>query len=86
MGVGIDNTLTDQIRLYPNPTNNLLIIETNKVGQHIIELNSINGQLLYSDNIDGPTHKIDFTSFRKGVYFITIRSKDFIKTEKIIKL
>ena len=86
MGVGIDNKLADQIRLFPNPTNNLIIIETNKVGQYKIELNSINGQLLYSDKIDGPTHQIDLSSFQKGVYFITIRSKDFVKIEKIIKL
>ena len=86
MGVGIDNSFADQIRLYPNPTINLLIIETNKVGQYTIELNSINGQLIYSDKIDGPTHQIDLSSFEKGLYFITIRSKDFVKTEKIIKL
>jgi hypothetical protein len=86
MGVGIDNTSTDQIRLYPNPANNLLVIETNKVGQYTIELNSINGQLIYSDKTEGPTCQIDLSSFQKGVYFITIRSTDFVKTEKIIKL
>jgi hypothetical protein len=86
MGVGIDNTLADQIRLYPNPTNNLIIIETNKVGQYTIELNSINGQLLYSDKTEGPTNQIDLSSFQKGLYFITVRFKDFVRTEKIIKL
>ncbi len=85
MGVGIDNTLADQIRLYPNPTNNLIIIETNKVGLYTIELNSINGQLLYSDKTEGPTHQIDLSSFKKGLYFITVSFKDFVRTEKIIK-
>ncbi|MGW8316643.1 MAG: T9SS type A sorting domain-containing protein [Bacteroidales bacterium] len=29
---------------------------------------------------------MDLSSFNKGVYFITIRSKDFITTRKIVRL
>ncbi|MHA2032667.1 MAG: T9SS type A sorting domain-containing protein [Candidatus Kariarchaeaceae archaeon] len=44
------------------------------VGQYSIELNSINGQLLYRNKIEGPTNQIDLSSFQKGLYIITIRS------------
>jgi len=29
--------------------------------------------------------QIDLSTFSKGIYFITIRSEDYMKTEKIIK-
>ncbi|MFC2116642.1 T9SS type A sorting domain-containing protein [Bacteroidota bacterium] len=29
---------------------------------------------------------MDLSSFQKGVYFITVRSRDYVRTEKIIKL
>jgi hypothetical protein len=36
--------------------------------------------------MEGKSHQIDLSSFQKGVYFITIRSKDFVTTRKVIKL
>jgi hypothetical protein len=83
---GIKANSPTELSIYPNPTNNILTIETSKVGQYTIELNSINGQLLYNDIIEGPTHQIDLSSFQKGLYLITVRSMDFVRTEKIIKL
>jgi hypothetical protein len=70
---------------YPNPTNDLLIIETSRSEQHTIEIHSLKGQLIYSTKIDGPTLRIDLSSFEKGLYFMTVRSRDYVRTEKIIK-
>jgi len=72
--------------LYPNPTNSILNIETETSGQYFIELYNLNGQLLFNDKMNGTTHQVDLSSFQKGVYFITIRSNDFVTTRKIIKL
>ncbi len=85
-GTGVEENINTGISIYPNPANDLIIIETNKVGQYFIELNSINGQLIYSTKMEGPTHQIDLSSFQKGLYFITIRSRDYVMTKKIIKL
>jgi len=83
---GVDEYVNAGIRIYPNPANDLLTVESNVPGQHFIEITSLNGQLLYSDKMEGPTHQIDLSSFQKGLYFITIRSRDYVRTEKIIKL
>jgi len=74
------------IRCFPNPANDQLTIQTSWKGLYSIEMTSLNGQLLYSDKIEGPTHQIDLSSLQKGLYFITVTSKDFVRTEKIIKL
>jgi len=74
------------IHLFPNPVMNLLSVETVHSGFHSIEITTLNGQLLYSKIIEGPTHQIDLSSFEKGLYFITVRSRDYVRREKIIKL
>lgn len=36
--------------------------------------------------MEGTTHQIDLSSFRKGVYFINIRAENFVTIRKIVKL
>ena len=67
------------------PTNNLLTIETDIPGNISIEITSLNGQQILVGEMEGITHLIDLSSFKKGAYFITIRSEDFVATRKIIK-
>ena len=43
-------------------------------------------QLMFTKIMEGSSHQIDLSSFQKGVYIISIRSKDFVTTEKIIKI
>jgi hypothetical protein len=81
----IINVRPQMVNIYPNPANDILTIETSQPGLHFTEIISLNGQLQYSDRMEGPTHQIDLSSFQKGIYFITIRCKDYIVTEKIIK-
>jgi hypothetical protein len=71
--------------VYPNPTQSILTIETDIIGQYSINITSLNGQLLYIDKVERPTHQIDLSLFEKGLYFITIRSRDYVWTKKIIK-
>jgi len=84
-GLGINHTRVNDIKIYPNPVNNHLTIETTDPEYKIIKIISLNGQLLYSTQIEEPTFQIDLSSFQKGVYFITVRSRDQVWTEKIIK-
>lgn len=85
--VGIEHSFESKdLSISPNPTIGSLIIKKQKQGLCSIELYSLGGQLLLSDQMTGNTMEIDLSSFQKGIYFITIRSKDFVRTEKIIKL
>jgi len=86
MGVGIQQSKAGFIRLYPNPTNTLLTIETKYSDHYSIEITSLNGQEIYTAEMQGTSHQVDLSSFQKGIYFITIRSKEFVSTRKIVKL
>jgi N-acetylneuraminic acid mutarotase len=85
-GVGLTNWKAIQISVLPNPVTDILVIKTSLQDGHTVEITSLNGQVIYRRTMDQPTNEIDLSSFKKGVYFINIRSKDFITTRKIIKL
>ena len=73
-------------RMFPNPAHDLLTIQTDNTTEYSIEISSLNAQLLFRIEAKGSVQHLDLSPFQKGVYFITIRSKDFVATRKIIKL
>ena len=86
--VGIHDTrmADDRVRIYPNPANDLITIEMKISGPCSIELNAVNGQLIYSAQTQESIHHIDVSSFQKGLYFITVKSEDYTRVEKIVKM
>jgi hypothetical protein len=80
------NDYPDLLNISPNPTYAFLTIDTEIIDEYSIEVTSFNGRLLYTERMIGATHPLDLSSFRAGVYFITIRSNDYVTTRKIIKL
>ena len=71
---------------YPNPAGDLLTIEAGKHDFLSVELRTREGKLVYREEIREPMTSIDLSPFSQGVYFITFRSNDLVRTEKIIKL
>ncbi len=77
------------LMLYPNPNQGTFTLEFGGTGNREIRLAITNacGNRVYEETVvSAGTHLVDLSSFQKGVYFITIRSKDFVTTRKIIKL
>jgi N-acetylneuraminic acid mutarotase/predicted GH43/DUF377 family glycosyl hydrolase len=85
-GVGIEKDKAGHFALFPNPVNDLLTVHTGITESHLVEITSLNGQVVYSKTMDRSTYQIDLSLFEKGVYFFTIGSKDFVITRKVIKL
>jgi hypothetical protein len=84
--IGIEEYSQSGLFVYPNPTNNLLTIETESPDRYSIIITTLNGQQILIEEMEGSSHQIDLSPFKKGVYFITIRSEDFVTTRKIFKL
>ena len=83
---GTDKLEADQFSIYPNPTNGLVNIKRFEPGECVVEIASLNGQIIYGGEMKETIHQLDLSSFEKGVYLITIRSVYFVTTRKIIKL
>ena len=75
----------NQIKLYPNPVSDKLIIETvgSTRNSTIDIINSI-GQVIYSDKLSETTF-VNTESFTKGIYIVKLFMNDKIEFKKIIK-
>jgi len=78
----VENNTLSQLRVFPNPTNHTIHIQTvEKTEQLIIEIYSSQGQKILS------THKtdIDLSNLQTGVYWLKAQIGQKIATKKIIK-
>jgi len=80
--VGINtHLLNSEIRIFPNPVTNQLIIESNQ--DIFVEVFNYAGRRIISSN----NKQIDLTSLQNGVFVVKIydSKKTFVKAEKILK-
>jgi hypothetical protein len=75
-----------QIKVYPNPVTDYIMIELPFEGPYTIEVSQLDGRLSYYTQMVGCSYRLDLSSLQKGIYTLTIKSKEFKHTEKIIKL
>jgi len=73
------NTVNDGIQIYPNPTNGMIVINTEDVRK--IQIMTLYGKEIYN----GKENSIDLSSQPNGVYIIKVVSDDKTITEKLIK-
>ncbi len=71
--------------VYPNPTNETINIEFTNIEDANIQISNLSGQVILSRMLNTTTEKINISNYSKGVYFVKLTGKDFIKVEKIVK-
>lgn len=71
--------------IYPNPANDAINIQLNSVTANSISLYNSVGQTLYVDNhtIRKGSTQINTEQFPEGIYFLQIKTKEKLITEKI---
>lgn len=74
------------LRIYPNPTTGPLTVHVSGLEPYSITINSLNGHILHCTDTAVGDSEIDLSSFQRGVYYLTLRSGKYVRTEKIIKL
>lgn len=84
-GVGITDNPSRLLKVYPNPCTDVLTVEFDQGAEYTIEVCTLKGQILYRTINTDPGIKIDLSAFPGGLYLITICTKDFVKTQKVIK-
>ena len=84
LSINYFNTLFD-ISLYPNPVENLLIIQSNTSSVNKVEIFNIEGQQILEFYSDRQRIEIDLTQIPSGLYFAKISSGNDVIAKKIIK-
>jgi hypothetical protein len=81
-----DNILEAQIKVYPNPTSQMLYVSHPEINSFGIQIVDLNGKQVYSSTIS-KDQPLDVSNYSQGMYLITIENKEANKknTYKIIK-
>jgi len=80
--LGLISNFTSNIKIYPNPTENLINIDINNYnGQIYSELYDIIGNLIIKTN----NKTVDLCNYANGIYFLKVVHEDKITKIKLIK-
>ena len=74
-------TANINIKIYPNPIENRLVIETGDILKYEVVLSDISGNILYSEF---DKNEIDFSIFSSGNYFLTLIANNKYYNFKLI--
>ena len=78
----LDNSI--ELSLYPNPNNGTFVVSISKEGNYNVVVRNVIGQTIENVDLNGTNKEISLNSIEAGIYFVTIKSEGFEKTEKII--
>lgn len=74
------------VKVYPNPADDVLFIETPNAQNFTVRLYDFSGRVLKVNDIrDNQRHELDLSQFPAGIYLVEIKSEHRQRVEKIIK-
>ena len=79
-----ENELDTMVSVYPNPTSNILNVETVSTISSVEVLNIL-GQTLYSKTTNNNKVQIDLSAFQTGNYFIRVTADNTTIVKQVIK-
>jgi hypothetical protein len=83
---GIDEyNKNNEIRIYPNPTTNIISIAIDCDGLKSVQILNLNGILLIEETFKGNQKTIDISGLNTGAYLISIKTEDDRNVQKLIK-
>jgi hypothetical protein len=81
-----ESTEIFDIRMYPNPVKDNLVIRTNASNENLfVQIFNSLGQRVHSIRLSNPVCTISLKGLSKGMYYVQIRSTKGVMTKKIIK-
>ena len=81
---GKGNFAFNGFKYFPNPVKSSLLLTSNSVLDTIV-VTSVVGQNIITQKAKGLQAEIDFSTLKKGVYFVKVSSQGILKTIKVMK-
>ena len=84
--VSIEETILNNLSIYPNPVQSMLMIDATKLpsGSYDVEILNSLGELIANIEMKATVQKIDVSRWVKGVYILKITSEYATKTKRLI--
>jgi Secretion system C-terminal sorting domain len=67
------NMKSTGFHIFPNPTKDILNIQTTHVGNHKLQLTSLTGQVLMSTDFHADKFTLDCSNIQAGIYFVFVQ-------------
>jgi len=85
--LSVDEFNTNDYKIYPNPTSDLLFVKTSKsFGEVVMTLTDLNGRQIFSKKVNlFDVVELDINQLQSGLYILNIKGQDIDVNEKIIK-
>jgi hypothetical protein len=88
VGIG-ENANSLNCKIYPNPTKGMITIAIDGINSSLdLQIVNIQGKVIRTEKLNNqyPSYSqdIDLSTYSKGIYFVKLISKDFIKVEKVV--
>ncbi len=68
--LGIAPKQTIEFSMYPNPANDNLVMTIQGTESHVVQIMTLNGQLVQSLSLDGGKHSVSTKDLANGLYYI----------------
>ena len=78
-------TINSNLKIYPNPSNNKVIVDTKEDAFQKIEIVDATGKTVYFNSNYTKNQSIDISGFSKGLYLVKAHTSNGIFSSKIIK-
>nr|NQU92361.1 T9SS type A sorting domain-containing protein [Bacteroidota bacterium] len=79
-----ENSLSNDIQIFPNPASHFIRIENSKELNLTIRLFDVSGKLVYENRQKADEISIDIRTLVKGIYFIQITDREKYLTQKML--
>ncbi|MFI5171078.1 MAG: MopE-related protein [Chitinophagales bacterium] len=85
-GVDVEGLFLDNIKIYPNPVNDILFIETENNIYPFVEIINLAADIIYSAKLSSLFTAINMSDYPAGIYAVQIKTNTGIITKKIVKI
>ena len=81
-GLNISENQSNNVIIYPNPATNIVSIKLQTQVMEHLKISDVKGSIIYTETLQSNQKQINTSSFAKGMYFITITTKQGAKFVK----
>ena len=83
ISVGLGESITSQINLFPNPASEVVTFQNIEVGSTINVLD-LTGKTVYTASTNSNTSEINLRDFVSGMYFVRVNNQgNLLSTQKL---
>ena len=74
--LSVDENQSNNVIIYPNPANDIVSIKLQTQVMEHLKISDVKGSIIYTETLQSNQKQLNTSSFAKGLYFITITTKN----------